>query len=85
MKEVLAAFRKGDRKLFEQKAADFMDTISQYEYGSASLMFARLSLEMAAGWQLPGAGENIPAMEIKPNSSKATAITRKLWKVRNLS
>ena len=49
MKEVLAAFRKGDRKLFEQKAADFMDTISQYEYGSESLMFARLSLEMAAG------------------------------------
>ena len=84
MKEVLAAFRKGDRKLFEQKAADFMDTISQYEYGSASLMFARLSLEMAAGWQLPGAGENIPAMEIKMNPAtrgEAMAILQEAFSV----
>lgn len=69
MNEVLAAFRKSDRKLFTQKAADFIDTISQYEYTSSQLMFARLSLEMAAGCQIPGTGENIPAMEIKMNPS----------------
>lgn len=81
MKEVLAAFRKGDQKLFSQKASDFIDTISQYEYASASLMFARLSLEIAAGWP-PGSGESLPAMDIKMNPAtrqEAEAILQKAF------
>lgn len=67
MREVIVAAWKGDRELFEQKAADFLDMISQYEYASAALMFGRLSLEMAAQWQTPGTGSRSLARELQMN------------------
>lgn len=79
MREVLAAYRKGDGKLFGWKIADFIDTISQYEYASASLMFARLVLEMAACWQSAGSEGNIPAIELKTNPATKKEAEEILW------
>lgn len=65
MQEVLLAYTKAQREEFLQKAQDFLDTICRYEYTSASFMFARLYLEMAARRQAHGVKGRIPAMEMK--------------------
>lgn len=65
MQEVISAYTKAQRDEFLQKAEDFLNTICRYEYTSASFMFARLYLEMAARTQAYGVKGRIPAMEMK--------------------
>lgn len=65
MQEVLLAFTKTEREEFLQKTGAFLDTISRYEYTSASLMFARLYLEMAARTKEYGGKGRVPSLEMK--------------------
>ena len=48
IQEILAALNRGDRTGFDEKTEAFLETIRQYTYGAASVIFARLYLEMAA-------------------------------------
>lgn len=67
--EILVHLGNNERAKFEEKIEDFLQTICQYVYPSASILFARLYLEMAARIQKYGVPEKsrIAAVDMKMN------------------
>lgn len=65
IQEILIAFSKGDRDAYILKTEDFLDIISQYEYASTALIFARLMMELIAQMRQNGAKSSLFAARNK--------------------
>ena len=67
MQDILGALNRGEKAVYEEKIQDFLENISRYVYDTASLLFARLYLELAArANQYGGSGKgNVAALEMK--------------------